>query len=248
MGMSKLKKFAVAGGSILLGVVLLVMGFNEFRQSKKLQAEGQQVSGVVTDTDVQRRRRGRSYYLRVNFKTEAGETYEARKSVSRSLFDEASEAEDGSRCLPAVRSDCRDLRQSGDQIRRDDRWRCRAGRWGRHCIRQVEGPRSNTRVTGGCREGIAGRSVKVTTTSKKRLNFDPSRAGGKTPRHSPDSNHGRRSAVSHRARRFRFVAMRSDRSTARRACWRPGEPSPSTSTSEAARVKAAIRGIVPTRM
>jgi hypothetical protein len=92
MGMSKLKKFAVAGGAVLMGVVLLVTGFNEFRQSKKLQAEGQQVSGVVTDTDVQRRRRGRSYYLRVSFKTEAGETYEARKSVSRSLFDEASEA------------------------------------------------------------------------------------------------------------------------------------------------------------
>jgi hypothetical protein len=99
MGMSKLKKFAVAGGSILLGVVLLVMGFKEFRQSKKLQAEGQQVSGVVTDTDIQRGRKGRrSYYLTVNFKTEAGDTYEARKSVSRSLFDEASEA----RTVPVV--------------------------------------------------------------------------------------------------------------------------------------------------
>ena len=93
MGMSKLKKFAVAGGAVLVGVVLLVTGFNEFRQSKKLQAEGEQVSGVVTDTDVRRGRRGRrSYYLKVSFKTEAGETYEARKSVSRSLFDEASEA------------------------------------------------------------------------------------------------------------------------------------------------------------
>jgi hypothetical protein len=99
MGMSKLKKFAVAGATALVGVVLLVTGFNEFRQSKKLQAEGKQVSGVVTDTDVQRGRRGRrSYYLRVNYKTEAGETFEARKSVSRSLFDEASEA----RTVPVV--------------------------------------------------------------------------------------------------------------------------------------------------
>ena len=88
-----MKKFAVAGATVLVGVVLLVTGFNEFRQSKKLQAEGKQVSGVVTDTDVQRGRRGRrSYYLTVNFKTEAGETHEARKRVSRSLFDEASEA------------------------------------------------------------------------------------------------------------------------------------------------------------
>jgi hypothetical protein len=93
MSMSKLKKFAVAGGAILVGVVLLVMGFKEFRQSKKLQAEGKQVSGVVTETDVQRGRKGRrTYYLKVNFQTEAGDTYEARNSVSRSLFDEASEA------------------------------------------------------------------------------------------------------------------------------------------------------------
>ena len=93
MGMSKLKKFAVAGGAILVGVVLLVVGFKDFRQSKKLQAEGQQVSGVVTDTDIRRGRKGRrSYYLTVNFKTEAGQTYEARKSVSRSLFEEAAEA------------------------------------------------------------------------------------------------------------------------------------------------------------
>ena len=99
MDMSKLKKFAVAGGAILVGFVLLVMGFMEFRQSKKLQAEGRQVSGAVTDTDVQRGRKGRrSYYLTVNFQTEAGETYEARKSVSRSLFDEASEA----RTVPVV--------------------------------------------------------------------------------------------------------------------------------------------------
>src|SRR5688572_3907790 len=93
MGMSKLKKFAVAGGAIIVGVVLLVMGFKDFRQSKKLQAEGKQVSGVVTDSDVQRGRKGRrSYYLTVNFKTEDGNAYEARKSVSRSLFTEASEA------------------------------------------------------------------------------------------------------------------------------------------------------------
>ncbi len=93
MGMSKLKKFAVAAGAILVGVVLLVMGFKEFRESKKLQAEGKQVSGTVTDTDVKSGRRGRqSYYLTVEFKTEAGETYEARKSVAKSLFKEASEA------------------------------------------------------------------------------------------------------------------------------------------------------------
>ena len=91
--MSKLKKWAIAGVAALFGVVLLVTGFKEFRQSKKLQAEGKQVSGVVTDTDVQRGRKGRrSYYLTVNFKTEDGNAYEARKSVSKALFTEAAEA------------------------------------------------------------------------------------------------------------------------------------------------------------
>jgi|SRR5687767_9664819 len=91
--MNKLKKFAIAGGAAVVGLVLLVVGFNDFRESKKLQAEGKQVSGTVTDSDVQRGRKGRkSYYLTVNFKTEEGSAYEARKKVSSSLFNEAKEA------------------------------------------------------------------------------------------------------------------------------------------------------------
>jgi hypothetical protein len=91
--MNKLKKFAIAGGAAVVGLVLLVVGFNDFRESKKLQAEGKQVSGTVTDTDVQRGRKGRkSYYLTVAFKTEEGTAYEARKRVSSSLFNEAKEA------------------------------------------------------------------------------------------------------------------------------------------------------------
>ena len=91
--MNKLKKFAIAGGAAVVGVVLLVVGFNDFRESKKLQAEGKQVSGTVTDSDVQRGRKGRkSYYLTVTFNTEEGTAYEARKKVSSSLFNEAKEA------------------------------------------------------------------------------------------------------------------------------------------------------------
>ena len=92
-GMNKLKKLAIAGGAALLGIVLLVVGFSDFRQSKKLKAEGKQVTGTVTDTDVQRGRKGRrSHYLTVTFKTEAGATLEARQKVSRSLFNDASQA------------------------------------------------------------------------------------------------------------------------------------------------------------
>jgi hypothetical protein len=91
--MNKLKKLAIAGGAALLGVGLLVVGFKDFRQSKKLQAEGKQVTGTVTDSDVQRGRKGRrSYYLTVDFKTEAGVELEARQRVSKSLFEEASKA------------------------------------------------------------------------------------------------------------------------------------------------------------
>lgn len=91
--MKKLKKWLVIAGAGLLGVFFLVFGVKEFRQSKKLQAEGKQVAGVVTDGETQRGRKGRrSYYLTVSFKTEEGATMSERKKVSRSLFNEASEA------------------------------------------------------------------------------------------------------------------------------------------------------------
>jgi hypothetical protein len=91
--MSKIKKFLVVAGLALLGILLVVFGVQEYRTSKKLQAEGKQTVGVVSDASVQRGRKGRrSYYLKVLFKDEAQQTFEQREKVSRSVFDEASKA------------------------------------------------------------------------------------------------------------------------------------------------------------
>jgi hypothetical protein len=91
--MSKIKKLLVVGGLALFGVLLVVFGVQEYRTSKKLQTEGKQTVGVVSDASVHRGRKGRrSYYLTVLFKDEAQKTFEQREKVSRSVFDEASKA------------------------------------------------------------------------------------------------------------------------------------------------------------
>jgi hypothetical protein len=91
--MSKAKKLLVVAGAVILGLSLVVFGIKDYRTSKKLQAEGKQTVGVVTDASVHRGRKGRrSYYLTVLFKTEAQTAFEQRKSVSRSDFEDASKA------------------------------------------------------------------------------------------------------------------------------------------------------------
>jgi hypothetical protein len=91
--MSKAKKLLVVAGALFLGVSLVVFGFKDYRTGKKLQSQGKQTVGVVTDADSYRGRKGRrSYYLTVLYKTEAKATFEQRKSVSRSIFDDASKA------------------------------------------------------------------------------------------------------------------------------------------------------------
>jgi hypothetical protein len=91
--MSKAKKLLVVAGAVILGLSLVVFGLKDYRTSKKLQAEGKQTVGVVTDASVHRGRKGRkSYYLTVLFKTEAQAAFEQRKSVSHSDFEDASKA------------------------------------------------------------------------------------------------------------------------------------------------------------
>jgi len=91
--MSKIKKSLVVAGLALFGILLVVFGVQEYRTSKKLQAEGKQTVGVVSDASVQRGRKGRrSYYLTVLFKDEAEKTFEQREKVSKSVFNDASKA------------------------------------------------------------------------------------------------------------------------------------------------------------
>lgn len=91
--MSKAKKWLVATGAVIFGIVLSVSGIKDYRTSKQLQSEGKQTVGVVTDASVHRGRKGRrSYNLTVLFKTEAQAVFEQDKRVSRSVFDDASKA------------------------------------------------------------------------------------------------------------------------------------------------------------
>ena len=91
--MSKAKKLLVVAGAVILGLSLVVFGIKDYRTSKKLQAEGKQTVGVVTDASVHRGRKGRkSYSLTVLFKNEAQAAFEQRKSVSRSDYEDGTKA------------------------------------------------------------------------------------------------------------------------------------------------------------
>jgi hypothetical protein len=89
--MSKSKKILVVGGAVVLGVFFLVMGWSDFRNSKKLASEGKAVTAEVVDKEIKRGRKGRkSYYLNVGFQTESGSRTQQRVQVSSSEFDAVS--------------------------------------------------------------------------------------------------------------------------------------------------------------
>jgi len=89
--MNKGKRLLVLVGGAALGLFLLIFGFKEYRTSKKLQSDGKQAVGVVTDGYEKRGRRGRhSYYLTVSFKPESGQIVEKQKSVSSDVYKNAS--------------------------------------------------------------------------------------------------------------------------------------------------------------
>jgi hypothetical protein len=91
--MSKAKKLLIVAGAALVGVVLLVVGWGEYRASKKLQAEGKTTIGEVTEAHQRRGRKGRrSYYLTVNFKTEAGQDLSRQERVTSGVYRDAVEA------------------------------------------------------------------------------------------------------------------------------------------------------------
>lgn len=71
--------------AILLGGVLLFNGVREYRQSRRLQTEGQSVTATVVDERTVHRTKGRSrYYLTVEFETEARQAITRELKVSRS--------------------------------------------------------------------------------------------------------------------------------------------------------------------
>jgi hypothetical protein len=88
--MSRTKRILIVGGGLIFGGILVVVGWMEYRNSRKLAAEGKAVTAEVTGKDIERGRRGRkSYYLEVQFKTEAGATEEQRVKVGSSQYNAA---------------------------------------------------------------------------------------------------------------------------------------------------------------
>ena len=91
--MTKVKElffFVVLAG---IGVILIVGGFKEFKNSKRLIAEGQSTVGNVVDSEERRGRRGRrSYYLTVAFKTAQQQAVERELRVSKVVYNSGTQA------------------------------------------------------------------------------------------------------------------------------------------------------------
>jgi hypothetical protein len=84
---------AILGGLVALAVggFLVYTGVKEYRNSKRLVNEGKSAEAKVNDKDMTTGRKGRrSYYLAVQFKTEAGQPVEQRVQVSSGDYDSAS--------------------------------------------------------------------------------------------------------------------------------------------------------------
>ena len=84
-----MKKLLVVVGLFIFGIFMLVVGFKTLSESKKLQKDGKSTTATVVDGEEHRGRRGRkSYSLTVSFATEAGQTMQGKKSVSRELYEQ----------------------------------------------------------------------------------------------------------------------------------------------------------------
>src|SRR5947199_5724109 len=73
--------------ALIGGPVLIVTGIGEYRNSKKLMAEGKETTASVLKWQETRSRKGRhNYYLTVLFKLDNGEEMTRRTSVSADVF------------------------------------------------------------------------------------------------------------------------------------------------------------------
>ncbi len=76
--------------AFILGAVMVFGGWHELRNSKRLAAEGKATTAQVEDKVTKHGRRGsRSYYLEVQFRTEAGQNIQKRVTVDSSQYDAA---------------------------------------------------------------------------------------------------------------------------------------------------------------
>jgi len=73
---------------LAVAVGFVIVGVNDLRTSRRLAAEGRPATGTVLDKMLERRSKGRkSYYLKVQYQTEAGQTLAQRAPVNSGMFE-----------------------------------------------------------------------------------------------------------------------------------------------------------------
>lgn len=86
-----MKRLLTILGLFVVALFLFFVGIKDHLESKKLKAEGQKTVAEVTDASERRGRKGRrSYYITVNFKTEAGQVVQDEERVSKGAYEWAS--------------------------------------------------------------------------------------------------------------------------------------------------------------
>lgn len=76
--------------ALIGGPILIVTGIGEYRNSKKLIADGKATTGSLLKWEDVRSRKGRhTYYLTISFKPEAGQELTQRTSVGSDVFSKA---------------------------------------------------------------------------------------------------------------------------------------------------------------
>jgi hypothetical protein len=87
VGMAKTKKIFAIVVLFLMGPAFIWWGTVELLNSRKLKDHGKTVMGVATEKISYRRRFSTTYYVKVQFQTESGQTFTERFDVSEKEYD-----------------------------------------------------------------------------------------------------------------------------------------------------------------
>jgi len=85
-----MRKFIFLLVALIGGPAMIVSGFRDYQNSKKLAATGKVTSAVVVDAieTVSRKYRTHRYYLVVKYQPEGAQAYTKKLSVSHDVFDQ----------------------------------------------------------------------------------------------------------------------------------------------------------------
>jgi hypothetical protein len=91
--MKKIKEIFFFVVLLVVGIFMIVTGTRDYKNSKRIIAEGKDAVGKVTNSEEHRGRRGRrSYYITAVFQTEAKQSVEQELKVDRAVYTKATES------------------------------------------------------------------------------------------------------------------------------------------------------------